>query len=98
MTCQMIRVISSPSISTTGFATLIFDMPCFSLHNASTVAWGRDRPWSLGGQHQSGDKHADTEGPQPREVSQPAPRYEHARAALGQRQPDQGGGEKDPSY
>jgi hypothetical protein len=38
MNCQMILVISSPSSSTTGLTTLIFDMQLRSLHRAGVLA------------------------------------------------------------
>jgi hypothetical protein len=37
MNLQMIRVISSPSSSTTGFSTLIFDMQLRSLHAPASL-------------------------------------------------------------
>jgi hypothetical protein len=42
MSCQMIRVISSPSSSTTGLATLILDMLLNSLHLQASPSpfWG----------------------------------------------------------
>src|SRR5260370_3286368 len=43
MDFQMIRVISSPSSSTTGLATLILDMPLLSLHDAFVTAAGQAR-------------------------------------------------------
>src|ERR1035441_161295 len=46
MDSQMIRVISSPLSSTTGFTTLILGMPLLSLHDVLVTADGLNSPFA----------------------------------------------------
>ena len=99
MKCQMILVISSPSISTTGFTTLILDMPLlFPSSLRARRGPGARAGQCCAGSISPGDEQAGTECCQDRHVSQSAPRCEHARPPLRQRQPGQGGCEQNASH
>src|SRR6185437_11295853 len=106
MNCQMILVISSPSSSTTGLATLILDMPLTFLPHTCAIAMA-DPP---GGppvpvpsscslrrsrEYESRDQQADPQCGERRGVQQPGPRGEQACAAIWQPQPGHGRGQQD---
>ena len=99
MKCQMILVISSPSISTTGFTTLILDMPLLSLHRCGPGAGrGSGRVSAC-----AGSTSPATSRPAPsaaRTATSASRRLDTSMPARrsGQRQPGQGGCEQNPSH
>src|SRR5215467_317394 len=96
MNCQIMRVISSPSSSTTGLATLILDTPTIpsslSRSPAAATLAGRLGHWY----HERSYQQADAEHPENRDVEQPPPRRQHACPPFRQDQPGEGGHEQEP--
>src|SRR6185312_255212 len=112
MNCQMILVISSPSISTTGVATLILDMPIGPFTTSSPLpcrpVTGSCRlllplpPRRLASRRwnsKSSDKQADTKSGEDGYVEPSTPRRQHACPPVGQDQPrDRGANQNSCEY
>src|SRR5262245_41010573 len=98
MNCQITRVISSPSSSTTGLATLILDTPTIpsSLSRSNAVQPPRSFGLAGHGNHERSDQQTDAEHSENRDVEQPPPRRQHASPPVRQDQPGDGGHEQDP--